>query len=320
MTGNRATRRLSSGQTLEAAEILADGGTIAIPTETVYGLGADASNDDAVREVFEAKGRPIGHPLIVHLATFAQVGEWARLDDERMAVLADAFWPGPLTIIVPRTDRVSPLVVGGRDTVGIRIPSHPVAHEVLAAFGGGVAAPSANRFGHVSPTTAEHVLADLDGRIDAVIDGGSSEVGLESTIVELVGRDPVLLRPGGISRRRLEETLGQPVIDGRGGESRAAGMLASHYAPRAQVSIGTASSVSALAPEDSTVGVIGPVETRHTNRWWLPADAKSYAEGLYAALRAADAAGVERIFVVPPTHGELLDAVLDRLDKAAADR
>lgn len=322
--GVPVTERLPAEAHAIAARILAAGGTVGLPTETVYGLAADASDDGAVAKIFAAKGRPAGHPLIVHVASAERVEPWADVSDRRVAVLADAFWPGPLTLILPRTDLVSPLVVGDRTTVGMRVPDHPVAHAVLHAFAeigsGGVAAPSANRFGHVSPTTARHVLDDLDGRIDAVIDGGTASVGVESTIVELVGEAATLLRPGGISVQHIEVVLGETIVDGRGGASRAAGMMASHYAPRAEVVVMAREFVDASAIDDR-VAVVGPVDTTELQpalSLWLPEDAEGYAAGLYGALRSADALGVERIIVVPPTVGPLLDAVLDRLAKASA--
>ena len=327
MSATRSTQRFGSEQIAEAAALLASGETVAIPTETVYGLAGDAADDAAVEKIFAAKGRPAGHPLIVHVASFDHVSGWADVSDPRAARLAEAFWPGPLTLILPRTDRVSPLVVGGRTTVGVRVPDHPVARALLDAFSsvgsGGVAAPSANRFGHVSPTTAEHVLDDLDGRIGAVLDGGEARVGVESTIVELVaGRPPMLLRPGGVSVAELEAALGELVVDGRAGESRAAGMMTSHYAPRASVEVVTSLADAVL---DGSTAVIGPVDietigTASAVVLPLADDAEAFAAGLYAALRAADELGVERIVVVPPTSGSLLPAVMDRLHKAAADR
>ena len=322
--GVMVTERLGPEDHVIAARILAAGGTVGLPTETVYGLAADASDDGAVAKIFAAKGRPAGHPLIVHVASAERVDAWADASDRRVQLLAEAFWPGPLTLILPRTDLVSPLVVGDRSTVGVRVPDHPVARAVLEAFAeigsGGVAAPSANRFGHVSPTTAGHVLDDLDGRIDAVIDGGTASVGVESTIVELVGDVATLLRPGGISVQHLEAVLQEPIVDGRGGASRAAGMMASHYSPSAEVVVVPRELVDA-SMVDATAAVIGPVETTELQpalSLWLPEDAAGYAAGLYGALRAADALGVERIVVVPPTTGPLLDAVLDRLAKASA--
>lgn len=314
-----------------AVAALRAGRLVAFPTETVYGLGADASNPGAVRAVFEAKGRPAGHPLIVHVATLEEARRWmAPLNpatERRLATLAGRFWPGPLTIVVPRSDRVAPEAVGGRPTIGLRVPAHPVALALLRAFGGGVAGPSANRFGHVSPTTVDHVVADLGGRVAVVLDGGPTAVGVESTIVDLVGPGPLLLRPGGVPTADMEAVLGEPVPDGRSGEARASGMLASHYAPRAAVALVApgelASAVAAARAERGEAGVVGviaPVAVEHQPSWVLPDEAEGYARHLYAALRAADAAGVNHLLVVPPSHGPLLDAVLDRLTKAAAPR
>ncbi len=325
MSTARSTERLTSDQALRAADLLCDGGTVAIPTETVYGLAADAADDAAVAEIFVAKGRPAGHPLIVHVDSFERVDAWADVSDPRVECLAECFWPGPLTLILPRTARVSSLVVGDRRTVGVRVPDHPVATAVLAAFAkigsGGVAAPSANRFGHVSPTTAAHVLDDLDGRIDAVIDGGDARVGVESTILELIsGRPPTLLRPGGVSVEEIEEALDELVVDGRSGESRAAGMLASHYAPTASVEIVESLRTLTVDEDVAVVGPIGDLVIDGTPAVVLALsdEAAGFASGLYTALRAADALGVARIVVLPPTHGGLLDAVMDRLRKAAA--
>ncbi len=306
------------------AAALRAGQLVAFPTETVYGLGADAARSAAVARVFEAKGRPVGHPLIVHVADVVSVGPWIAVDaitEARVWALAERFWPGPLTLVVPRSNRVAPETVGGRSTIGMRVPAHPVALELLRAFGGGVAAPSANRFGRVSPTTAAHVLQDLDGVVEVVIDGGATEVGVESTIVELVGPEPVLLRPGGVSRLELQAALGMPVLDDVSGEARASGMLRSHYAPQASIELTTASAVLGLGPEvGAEVGVIAPLAVAHRPAWQLPADAAGYARLLYGALREADQQGVRRLLIVPPADGALLEAVLDRLSKAAAPR
>ena len=322
-----ATQRFASIEAALAAPVLAGGGTVAIPTETVYGLAADASNDAAVAKIFEAKGRPAGHPLIVHVGSAEQVGTWADVSDPRVAALAEQFWPGPLTLILPREDRVSSLVVGDRLTVGVRVPDHPVARAVLDAFAeigsGGVAAPSANRYGHVSPTTTQHVLDDLDGRIDAVVDGGPTDVGVESTIVELVGPEAKLLRPGGVSRMAIEQVLGAELVDDRTGPSRAAGMMASHYTPRAEVVVVALDELAAAINGAHGVAVIGPVDRASLGdaiEFWLPADSLGFAQGLYGALRAADESGVDRILVVPPSTGPLVEAVIDRLSKAAAPR
>ena len=314
----------------KAARILADGGLVAFPTETVYGLGADATSAEAVARIFAAKGRPADHPLIVHIAHRDDLERFGADVSPDAAKLADAFWPGPLTVIVGRGPEIVPETTGGRDTVGLRMPDHPVALELLRTFGtvgsGAVAAPSANRFGGVSPTTAAHVAADLGNRVDVVLDGGPSRVGVESTIVELTGPEPLLLRPGGISVVELEAVLGRPVRDGRGGPSRASGMLNSHYAPDAEVILldGGKPAKVELGPGDGLISTeirpsgAPPVDGRR--HWSLPGDASGYAAGLYATLRAADAAGVTRLFVVAPSHGDLLSAVMDRLAKAAANR
>ncbi len=323
------TRALGAEELAEAVAILRMGGLVAFPTETVYGLGADASNDDAIAKVYEAKGRPTGHPLIVHLASASQLAEWSASSDERVTQLAAAFWPGPLTLIVPRSDRVSLAVTGGRETVGLRVPAHDLTRSLLTLFDGGLVGPSANRFGHVSPTTAAHVMADLDGRIDAVLDGGSADVGIESTIVEIIDDGPVvLLRPGAIAVGQLEHVLGEVVSDGRTGDSRAAGMLASHYAPSAPVRVIQSLAGLVLNPQTVLIAhddsaVPGGGAEQQKNLIWmerLPADAGGFARGLYAALRSADSHNPSEILVLPPTSGAMLDAILDRLAKAAAAR
>ncbi len=311
------TRQLSADELAEAVEVLAQGGLVAFPTETVYGLGADAENSEAVKKIYAAKGRPIGHPLIVHIANADVAWSWASEVPDAARALAAAFWPGPLTMILPRSDRAAVETVGGRDSIGLRVPDHQVTLDLLARFDGGLAGPSANRFGHVSPTTAAHVLADLDGRIDAVIEGGPSRVGLESTIVEFSSGEATLLRPGGISAAEVQGVLddfGLVLNDGRGGESRAAGMLASHYSPNARVVV-----VAELADITMQAGDVvisaGPLDGLEGHE--LPADAEGFAEGLYAALRTADLTCTGRILVVMPGSGRLLDAVRDRLAKAA---
>jgi L-threonylcarbamoyladenylate synthase len=319
------TRLVGPARVAEAAAVLRRGGLVAFPTETVYGLGADAANPEAVEAVFRAKGRPAGHPLIVHLGSAALLESWAASVDPRARLLAERFWPGPLTVVVPRAERVPDIVTGGRPTVGLRVPDHPVALELLAAFGGGVAAPSANRFGHVSPTTAQHVLWDLAGRVDLVVDGGPCTVGLESTIVEVVAGPVSLLRPGGLPVERLEEVLGEAVVDGTTGESRAPGMLSSHYAPAATVELVEADALQARLARlgDRAVGVMsaGPVEVpAGVFRWQLPDDAEGFANRLYSVLREADVLGMSTVVVVPPAKGSLVRAVVDRLRKASAPR
>ena len=312
-------------------EALGRGLLVAFPTETVYGLGADAANAEAVASIFAAKGRPRGHPLIAHVASVDQIDQWARLDGDTATMvkaLADSFWAGPLTLVLPRTSRAADETVGGRATIGLRIPDHAIALQLLAGFGSAVAAPSANRFGRVSPTTAAHVVEDLDGLVDVVIDGGSATVGIESTILELVGPAPTLLRPGAVTRDELAEVLGRDVIDGTDGESRASGMLKSHYAPDATIELVEEADLarvlevarSATSAGSATTGVIAPHGLDHQPSWHLPSDAAGYATRLYESLREADRLGVDHLLIVAPTDGSMVAAVLDRLTKAAAPR
>src|SRR5689334_17681787 len=247
--------------TARAAALLAAGGLVAFPTETVYGLGADASRDDAVARIFEVKGRPRAHPLIVHLAPGAPLDGWAREVPELAHRLAAAAWPGPLTLILRRGPRVAAATTGGADTVGLRVPAHPLAQELLRAFGGGVAAPSANRFGAVSPTTADHVALDLGGDVDYVLDGGPCDVGVESSIVDLSRGRPVLLRPGGLPREAIEAIAG-PLAVADAHAPAAPGTLESHYAPRAQVIAvdldEVMEAVAAAAGRGGAVAVLAP--------------------------------------------------------------
>jgi L-threonylcarbamoyladenylate synthase len=298
-----------------AVEVLRAGGLVAFPTETVYGLGADAANPHALRRLFEVKGRPTDHPVIVHIARAAQLDDFGRHIPDVAHAFAEAFWPGPLTIIVRRNpDRVAPEATGGRETVGIRVPDHPVALELLDAFGAGVAAPSANRFGRVSPTTAQHVRDDLGADVDVVLDGGPSAVGVESTIVDVSGPHPVVLRLGGISDAELERVARTRLSRRIDGEIAAPGTLASHYAPNARVELATADSVEAraglLRAEGLKVGVLE-----------APANAGDYARSLYRQLRALDRDGADVILAVPPDEADGIGAaVADRLRRAASGR
>ncbi|MEQ1776535.1 MAG: L-threonylcarbamoyladenylate synthase, partial [Burkholderiales bacterium] len=218
-----------------AVATLRAGGLVAFPTETVYGLGADASNPDAIKKVFAAKGRPHDHPLIVHVASSSQLTEWARDIPSAAHTLAKKFWPGPLTLILKRAPGVSDLVTGGQDTVAIRVPSHPVAQALLQAFGGGVVGPSANRFGRVSATTADHVRQEFGDAVDCILDGGACDVGIESTIIDLSGSKPALLRPGWITAAQIESALGLSLTAPDAQSPRAPGTLEKHYAPRTPV-------------------------------------------------------------------------------------
>lgn len=308
-----------------AAAILRAGGLVAFPTETVYGLGADARDPAALARLYAAKGRPADHPVIVHLASAFELGAWAAEVPPAALALAARFWPGPLTIVLRRAPGVPDAVTGGRDTVGLRVPDQPVAIALLEAFGDGIAAPSANRFGAVSPTTAEHVRASLGDTVDLVLDGGPCAVGVESTIVDL--SDPALprlLRSGGVGVEELTATLGAaPAADT--GPARAPGMLAAHYAPHARVELcadGPALVARArelpgptgvIAPAGLALDLPGGVVTLAR-----PADAGAYAHTLYALLREADARDLAVVLAVPPDPAGLGLAVRDRLTRAAA--
>lgn len=292
-----------------AVDVLRRGGIVAIPTETVYGLAALALDERAVARVFEAKGRPRNHPLIVHLGPTADPTRWGTLDDNALA-LAAAFWPGPLTLLVPRTSVVPDWVTGGRNSVALRVPSHPLASTLLEQLREALVAPSANRFGHVSPTTAEHVATDLGESIDLILDGGACEVGVESTIVECTVDGLQILRPGAVTREMIERVTGTSVGALTGG-SRAPGMLASHYAPRARVEIvrGVDAGLRRLA-ECESEGI--------TARLVAHRDPSDYARHLYADLRTADDEGASVIIAVDPGDDGLGPAVRDRLLRAAA--
>lgn len=298
-----------------AAALLGAGGLVAFPTETVYGLGADARDDHAVARIFEAKGRPRFNPLIVHLPDVQAVRKIAVMSEEAER-LADAFWPGPMTLVLPVAPDagLSPLVTAGLDTVAVRVPEHPVAQGLLRAFGGPVAAPSANPSGRVSPTRAEHVLDGLSGRIAAVVDGGACPVGVESTILGLAGR-PALLRPGGLPVEAVEACLGGPLAAAGAGIS-APGQLASHYAPGAPVRL----NVSAPGPNEFWIG-FGPETGAALMTLSATGDLVEAAASLFHALREADnRAGGRTIAVAPiPDHG-LGRAINDRLRRAAAPR
>lgn len=292
-----------------AVETLRKGGIVAIPTETVYGLAALALDEAAVGHVFSAKGRPRDHPLIVHLSPSADPSLWGVLDDNALA-LAAAFWPGPLTILVPRTSLVPDWVTGGRSTVALRVPSHPTAVALLERLGDALVAPSANTFGHVSPTTARHVAADLGDVIDLILDGGPCDVGVESTIVECTPDGLQILRPGAVTRSDVERVTGVEVGALTGG-ARAPGMLASHYAPRATVEV-----VDDLATARQRAVEIESTGGRAT--LLVHDDPSDYARHLYADLRAADDEGATVIVAVDPGTEGLGPAVRDRLLRAAA--
>jgi L-threonylcarbamoyladenylate synthase len=315
----------------EAAAILRSGGLVAFPTETVYGLGADADNEAAVRKIFAAKGRPADHPVIVHLAEMMEMVEWSGQIPKEAWRLAETYWPGPLTLILPRLPRAKDVVTGGLETVGLRVPSHPIAQSLLRQFGGAIVAPSANRFGHVSPTRAEHVRQEMEGRVDLILDGGDCEVGLESTIVDLSGDEPVILRPGAITQQQVEAVCGQYMASPETSSTRCSGRLASHYAPRAELELVESAAllgkVLTLAQQGKKVAVLGagdlPLPPGVERIAWDGTSAEK-AHGLYAALREVDERQCQwALVVLPPLNADgfgLEAAILDRLQKAAAPR
>jgi L-threonylcarbamoyladenylate synthase len=312
-----------------AAQILRAGGLVAFPTETVYGLGAAAEQPEAVGRIFSAKGRPADHPVIVHVQDAAAIDQWARTAPEGARRLAQRFWPGPLTLVLPRAARAHDLITGGQDSVGLRCPAHPWARALLAACGGAIAAPSANSFGRISPTTAAHVRADLgeapQGKVDCILDGGPCPVGIESTIVDFTGVTPRLLRPGSITRAQLEGVLGVPVPDAGSSAPRASGRLDSHYAPRTPLVLvpmaGLAAAINARRGE--RLGVLAPADAlldaspQAVLRLIAPSSAEDYARRLYAMLHELDASGASTLLVVQPPQGPDWDGVHDRLRRAA---
>lgn len=325
----RASPSSSPSSTVaDAAVLLRAGGLVAFPTETVYGLGADATNPAAVRRIFAAKGRPEDHPLIVHVASIAAVERWAMEIPAVAERLMAAFWPGPLTVVLRRRHGVLAVATGGRHSVGLRVPDHPVALALLAAAEVPVAAPSANRFGRVSPTTAADVRSELGGLVDLVLDGGPSRVGVESTIIEVVGPVPVLLRPGGVPLEAIEDVAGVHVESAAVGPARASGMLASHYAPEVAVELVSGDElggrVAGLVASGRSVAVLapaGPLELpAGVTRLGAPTDAEDYARCLYRRLREAEEAGVDVLVAVAPSSRGLGRAVADRLGRAAAPR
>lgn len=309
----------------EAARLLNAGELVAFPTETVYGLGADATNPAAVARIFAAKGRPRSHPVIVHVSNFDAAREWAGSVPDAALRLADAFWPGPLTIVLPRSRQVSDTVTGGQLSVALRAPAHPVARALLAAFGRGIAAPSANRYGRISPTRAADVRAELGDRVALVLDGGDCAVGIESTIVACLDGRVTLLRPGSVSRSQIADVVGI-VSDPDQTAPRAPGRQRSHYAPDTPLSIVDAVNLQqqvqqAVVAEVRVAVLARSVSSMASERLvWrrMPAGPAAYARALYAALRELDAEGAGRILVEAVPTEESWAAVADRLSRAAA--
>jgi L-threonylcarbamoyladenylate synthase len=337
MFGGKTVRLAGEAGVLQAAELLRGGGTVAFPTETVYGLGANALDAGAVAKIFAAKERPGWDPLIVHVCDREMLGRVAEVPDllaQNIEVLVDRFWPGPLTLLLPRTSVVPDAVTAGRRLVGVRMPGHPVALELIRRAGVPVAAPSANRFGRISPTTAAHVLEDLDGRIDAVLDGGATTVGVESTVLDVGAR--VIYRPGGVSKEELERVLGgavevyrPAVVEGEPESMPSPGVGIRHYAPRARLvlvseegSAGLVAAIDGVSDKADKVGVMLPdgwdsSYAAAVYKWGAWGDGEVLARRLFAGLRELDEAGVGVIVCPVPEMGGIGAAIRDRLEKAA---
>ena len=323
-----------------AVEILRAGGLVAIPTETVYGLAADADNEQAVLATFAVKGRPTNHPLIVHVAGAEALDAWARVVPSEARLLAEKFWPGPLTMVLPKSNRCQGFVTGGQDSVAIRCPSHPWMRELLKEFAGtnygAVTAPSCNTFGRISPTSAQHVADDLGvkpaGKLDMILDGGVCEVGVESTIINLSGKRPEILRHGAITREMLEAVLGVPVPDAGSDAPRASGRLKSHYAPKTQVKLLTADAIRQTLADN--LSLRAAIMVTESTKAWLehegllrtkavltaPQSEAQYAHTLYENLHQLDAFGADVILIECPPATPEWAAVNDRLGRAAAEK
>jgi L-threonylcarbamoyladenylate synthase len=303
-----------------AAQALIGGHLVAFPTETVYGLGADATNEKAVSRIYSVKGRPVGHPLIVHISSINKLDQWATDIPEYAIKLAREFWPGPMTLILPRTEMAKNFVTGGQNNVGLRVPDQPIALALLRRFeelgGQGIAAPSANRFGAVSPTNAEAVSEELGDYLDSddlVLDGGQCLVGIESTIIDCTGSVPKVLRPGAITKEMIEESLEKKAENNEGNsETKAPGLMDSHYAPKAIISLNSISEPGegflALSKFETPEGAI---------RLASPGSLEQYARDLYLALRSADQQGLKKVVILAPEGIGLAEAIRDRLTKAA---
>jgi L-threonylcarbamoyladenylate synthase len=309
-----------------AVQALRDGELVAFPTETVYGLGAHAGYPAALRRVFELKGRPTTHPLIVHIDSARYLTRWAREIPEAAQKLAERFWPGPLTLVLPRAENVHRLVSGGQDTVAVRVPAHPMAQQLLTAFGGGIAAPSANRYGRISPTRAEHVREEFGAAVRIVLDGGDCKLGLESTIVACLDGNVQLLRPGAVTLSQLERVVGEVQTELGAPAPRVPGTGGAHYAPATPLSVVASDDleeqVASLTEAGLRVGVLAQHPPQGTYRLttWINGGTRpeNYAHDLYAHLRTLDKAGCARILVQQVPADERWDAAYDRLQRAAA--
>ena len=321
MSQGQFVSRCTADAISSAAASIKDGNLVAFPTETVYGLGADASQEKAVAKIYAAKGRPADHPLIVHISSMDGIGYWADEISEYAIALARAFWPGPMTLICKRSDAAKDFVTGGQETVGLRVPNHVVALALLDAAKAigvqGIAAPSANRFGHVSPTTAEAVREELDQYLsphDTILDGGPSHVGVESTIIDCTGSTPHILRPGAITQAMIEEATGLKVTDAEH-EIRVSGSLENHYAPNAEVILD-----STPQPGDGYIAMSDKETPNGVIRLAAPQSVEEYARVLYASLRDGDSQKISRICIDQPQGDGLAIAICDRLQRAARGR
>jgi L-threonylcarbamoyladenylate synthase len=320
------TARLPQDEIDQAVEALRDGEVVAFPTETVYGLGADASNPDAVRKIFELKGRPATHPLIVHIEHPRALERWALNVPPAAAALVEKFWPGPLTLILRRAPAVDLAITGGQDTVAVRVPGHPVAQQLLRAFGSGIAAPSANRYGRISPTRPEHVRDEFGDDVRIVLDGGDCKIGLESTIVSCVDTVPRILRPGSLTLTQLRTVVPNLQSGPDNGAPRVPGSDAKHYAPRTSLSIVASRTledvVGQLTENREKIAVLAMRPPRVANKYmtWINAGRRAdvYGRELYVNLRTLDKSGAKEILVEEVPTGEAWDAVRDRLHRAAS--
>lgn len=315
-----------------AVDVLECSGLVAMPTETVYGLAANAEDEKAIKKIFEAKNRPTTHPLIVHITGEEALDHWAKEIPQSAYVLARRFWPGPLTMILKKSDAVGDWITGGQDSVGLRCPSHPWAMALIKAFAGkhhrGLAAPSANTFGRISPTTAQHVRDDLGekpkGKVDFILDGGECDVGVESTIINLSGEHPEILRHGAITRNMLEEALGCAVPDGGQDSPRVSGSLKSHYAPKTKVILSSDIAGDLKRYQDKKVAImasktLSEQTPTHVIKWFVaPESATEYMHDLYVRLHELDQAGADLILIETPPTGDAWNAVQDRLARASA--
>lgn len=320
----------NTSQIEKAAQLLRAGGLVAFPTETVYGLGADAANEEAIRKIFLAKERPFDHPLIVHVADLNQINQWAQPLSPKALKLAQAFWPGPLTLILKKQPSVLDIVTGGQETIGIRIPRHPIAQALLHTFGSGIAAPSANKFTHVSPTTAEAVFEELGTTIDLILDGGACEVGLESTIVDMSEDSPVILRPGMITKEAISSVLNMPVLSSSPEKTiiKTPGMHHLHYAPHTPTSLIASKDIPLLLQtiqaEELPIAMLTHDQTLllSSGIHWIkmPKEAEAYAHDLYQTLRSVDHEQVKHIFIEEVPEDMEWEAIRDRLFKASRQR